>query len=111
MDVMLYYNKPEVITREQRKRKFITLAESLKNYLDYLYKTLNIEDYSFSYLVEDLIFYLVTKEELLKDFIKENYDLEGEEVKILPPPKEWVKTVENEIKDFYEKGGKEDAEI
>lgn len=94
MEIKLYYNKPEVLPLEPRKRKFITLASSLKEYLDYLYDELNIEDYSFSYLIEDMIFWITSNKEALEKFILDTYDLEGEELKILPPPKEVIEFID-----------------
>lgn len=94
MEIKLYYNKPEVLSLEPRKRKFITLASSLKEYLEYLYDELNVEDYSFSYLIEDMIYWLTSNKEALRKFILDTYDLEGEELIITPPPKEVIDFVE-----------------
>ena len=94
MEIMVYYNTSELLAIEPRKRMFMTISGSLKNYLKYLLDEVNVEHYAMSHLIEDIVFHVVSDEERLKCFVKETYEFEeGEEVQILPPPPEVVKYV------------------
>ena len=98
MEIRAYYNKPEIMAREPRKRMFMTIAGSLKLYLKYLLEELDVESYAMSYLVEDLIFFVVSNQDRLRTFIEDTYELdEGETIDVLPPPPEIVEKINSLI--------------
>ncbi len=103
MDLTKYYNHPEVMVQERRVRVCFTLAKSLKNYLKYMLDAINAEDYNMSYLIEDLIYLVVSDENLLKRFIQENIELEpGEGIAIHDPPDELKQTIDELAKQINE---------
>ena len=93
MEVKTYYNLPELMATEPRKRRSITMSGSLSTYLDYLFETLHIENYSKSYLIEDIIYFVVSNEERLKKFIDSSFELDVP-IKIIPPSQEMKEAVQ-----------------
>ena len=91
--VKTYYNLPELQMIERRKRKFITLAVSLHTYLKYLYEELDIEQYRFSHMVEDMLTWIVSDKDRLYQFIQDNYEID-EGVEVVEPPDDFKKKIQ-----------------
>jgi len=64
----------EKLQDEKRAIVNITVAKSLKKYLRDLYNELDIEGYTFSYLIEDIIYWVVSDRQRLMAFIRDAYE-------------------------------------
>jgi len=88
MQIKRYYLPIELMATEKRRRTVITMAGSVKNYLKYLYEQLDVEKYNFSYLVEDIIVWVISDKERLRQFIDDNFEFEEGLPEVVDPSPE-----------------------
>lgn len=63
----------EKLDYRKRSRLTLTIADELKDWLKDTYAKLNIEKYSLSYFIEDLIYWVVSDEDRFNRFLKDMY--------------------------------------